>query len=409
MPPLISFIIPTKNRQYTAVFAVASVLNIESNEIEVVVQDCSDDDSLGNTLLERFQADPRIKYQHTKTLPSLTENWNLAISHTTGRYICGIGDDDAVLSRCLEVAKWMDTNKVDAILPMFITYMWKDAYVGSFSNSRLSFSKMITGKIYKVDLPTEFNRKALHCGFGYTENLPNLYYGIVLKDLLERHKKKCGHYLSSTSFDVYNAIILPSYTNSFYYIDYPLTIRGASGKSNANRLVSKKYDAHFKEFKNLHIPETLPDVLSGEVSVAESTIVALQDIGRTDLIENMDLAVVYAKTAALNLRRRKHFFNKYQRINGNTEHAKKAFNSYFYKFLKDRCKSSVRSPLLKLLFKIVPRADYVIDKLVSRRSVVADDILVAVQLLENYLDENDLSIQYDHEIEQLITRKEVWD
>ena len=315
MNPLLSIIIPTKNRQDTAIFAVRSVLNNVSSMIEVIVQDCSENRSLEKLLENEFANDKRCKYFYSgSNTISLTQNWNFAISNANGKYILGIGDDDAILSYCIEVVEWMDSNEYDAVLGPIITYIWKDAFLGSFSNSRLTHSTNYSGSIFKVDLQKEFIKKSLLCGFGYTEGLPNIYHGIVKRSLLQIHKEVCGNYLGGTSFDVYNSIILPAYAKSFYYIDYPLTIRGVSGKSNANRIVSKKFDAHFNEFKQLNIPDILPRILNAEVSIGESTIVALNDINRFDLINKVNFAIVFGKCSALNLRYAFSFYKHFSLI-----------------------------------------------------------------------------------------------
>ena len=135
--------------------------------------------------------------------------------------------------------------------PLSITYLWKDAYLGSFSNSRLTFPRNFDGSIYKINLEKEFTEKSINCGFGYTENLPNIYHGIIKKDVINKHKIAHGNYLSGSSFDVYCAISLSKYTKSIFYIDYPFTIRGVCGKSNANRIVNQNMQAHFDEIKSL--------------------------------------------------------------------------------------------------------------------------------------------------------------
>lgn len=409
MKPLLSIIIPTKNRQYTAIHAVASALNIVSDQIEVVVQDCSDDNKLHDLLKASFKDDRRIKYFYSNNKPSLTENWNLAISNTNGKYLIGIGDDDAVLSSCLDVVNWMNEHNIDTTLSMHITYIWKDAYVGSISNSRLSFSNNISGEIFKVDLPTEINKKALNCGFGYTEDLPNLYHGIVRKSLLDTHKERCGYYLSSSSFDVYNAIMLSAYTDSFYYIDYPLTIRGVSGKSNANRIIKKQSHLHLQEFKELYVPENLPKIFNSEVSIAESAIVALQDIGRGDLVERMNIAIVFGKTAADNLSKSLMFFDQYRKAKKHDKLTNRMFFTYFFSFLKDKYKASFRNVLLKAIFKIVPSADDALGKLTARTRVKAKDISEATEIIENHVRTNHLYIKFNEQIKKLASKKYRWE
>lgn len=408
MSPLLSIIIPTKNRQYTAVFAVASVLDIESDDIEVVIQDCSDDNSLEDLLRLKFENDPRIKYFFSDSKPSLTDNWNLAIGNASGKFICGIGDDDAVMPVCFEIAKWMAQNNVDAVSGALVVYIWKDAYLKSFSNGKISFSNDYSGDIFEVDIQKEFLKKAINCGFGYTDNLPNLYHGILRKELLQKHKQACGHYLSSTSFDVYNAFVLAAYTHNFYYIDIPITVRGVSGKSNTSRINSNKSEAHFKEFKNVEIPETLPYILNVEVSIAESTIVALGDINRFDLIEKMNLAVVYSKIASSDLLNVSSLYRKYIIVNKGV-YKESSFFYYFFKFFRNNLKHKFLNFMLKGINKIIPSMNSLVEKVTSKRKVTAPDILKANQILIDYLNNNNVVIKYKDEIKDLPERKMLWE
>ena len=238
---LLSIIIPTKNRQYTCLYAIESALLIHSDILEVVIQDCSDTDRLRDEIFRKFGNDSRIKYFYTDASPSMTENWNCALTNATGKYICVIGDDDAVLPACLDVTKWMDSNQIQALLGADVKYYWNDAFTDSYINGRLSHNMYYSGDIFEVDTQKEFINKVINCGFGFSEDLTNLYHGIVEKEQLEIHKNNCGNYLSGTSVDVYNAMVLPSYINRSYYLDYPLTVKGASVSSRSEeRRVGKE-------------------------------------------------------------------------------------------------------------------------------------------------------------------------
>ncbi len=406
MSPLLSIIIPTKNRQLTAVFAVASVLEIKSDDIEVVIQDCSDDNSLEELLRLKFNDDPRIKYFFSSSKPSLTDNWNQAIANASGRFICGIGDDDAVMPVCLEVANWMAQNNVDAVLGALVVYIWHDAYLNSFSNGKITFSNTYSGNIFEVDIQKEFIKKAINCGFGYTDNLPNLYHGILRKELLDMHKKACGHYLSSTSFDVYNAFILAAYAQEFFFIDIPITVRGVSGKSNTNRINSNKSEAHFKEFKKIDIPDTLPNMLNVEVSIAESTIVALRDIKRLDLIDKMNLAIVYSKIASSNLSTLPSLYRQYKLVSKSVPNGYPFFK-YLFKFFKSNLKHKSLNFFLKGLYKVLPSTNNLIERMASKRKVAAPDITEAVAVLAHHL--NKTTVNYNQEIRPLPYQKVPWD
>ena len=58
---LLSIIIPTKNRYNTVLYAINSALNIISQDFEIVVQDCSENNNLFTLINNTFNNDERIK------------------------------------------------------------------------------------------------------------------------------------------------------------------------------------------------------------------------------------------------------------------------------------------------------------------------------------------------------------
>ena len=111
---LISIIIPTKNRLETAAECISLAVNVgTASDVEVLVQDCSDDDSL-KLFLEKQSSWEQVNYERTSPV-SMTENWNRAVSRASGEYIVFIGDDDAVYPTVIEVANWAKRNNIKAI------------------------------------------------------------------------------------------------------------------------------------------------------------------------------------------------------------------------------------------------------------------------------------------------------
>jgi glycosyltransferase involved in cell wall biosynthesis len=406
--PLLSIIIPTKNRQYTAVFAVNSVLNIPSDNLEVIVQDCSDDDSLRQILNSKYGEDARLKYFHTHQKPSMNENWSTAISNTRGKFVYGIGDDDAVLPVIIEVAEWMDSKNIEAVIPLKVQYIWNDAYLGTFSNSRMTLPSNFRGKIYTIDLDKEYNRKVKSSGFGYTSNLPNVYHGFISKRILELHKTNFGAYFNGTSLDVYSAFMTSQYLEHLFYIEYPISIWGACGKSNSNRVVSGKTEEHFKEFKNYKRVENLPKAFNAEVSVTETLIQALKDTQKSNLIQIIDLSFVYAKCASFEPSKLFHFYRDYK-VHKNPNNKNINYFIVFYKFLTARIKQSVINFFTKLLFPILPNAQYYIEKLTGNKKPLCNNISECLQYIAAYQKDNNLKIQFDEEILELQSSKEIWE
>jgi glycosyltransferase involved in cell wall biosynthesis len=406
--PLLSIIIPTKNRQYTAVFAVDSVLSIQSENLEVIVQDCSNNDSLRQILNNKYKTDNRLKYFYTNTNPSMNENWSQAISNTQGSYIYGIGDDDAVLPSIVEVAEWMFSKSIEAVIPLKVQYIWKDALIDSFSNSRMTLPSKFSGKIYEVDLNCEYNRKIQSCGFGYTTNLPNIYHGFISKRILDLHKATFGDYFNGTSLDVYSAFTISQHLENLYYVEFPISIWGACGKSNSNRVVSKKFNEHIEEFKNYKKNKSLPNAFNAEVSVAETTIQALKDIHKNSLISTMNLSLVYAKCASFEPSKVFYFYNEYK-LNKNPGNINSSYFKAFYKFMKVKIKQKVFNALSKFIFPILPNGQNFVERVTGNQKPICQDISECLTYIKQYQTEHNLKIQFDNKIEVLKTPKEIWE
>jgi len=406
---VLSIIIPTKNRQYTALYAIASATSLNDSNIEIIVQDCSDNDILKDQIREKFGNDKRIKYYYTTEPVSMTENWNLAIEKTSGRYLCAIGDDDAVLPGIMEVVCWMRENNIDSTLPPKINYTWKDAQIGSFSNSRLTFSKIFDGNIYEIDLKTEFYSKIKSCGFGYTDNLPNIYHAIISKAVLLRHKAATGDYMNGTSLDAYCAFALVNYIDTAYYIDYPFTIRGSSGKSNSNRIITKQMSAHFDEIKSLKMPDFLPAMQTAEVSIAESMVVALEDTKKSRLIKTMNLAIVYGKCAALEPLQSYRLYKKYAKYK-NTTNVDSDFLRYYFLFMKQRIRNSIVQFAVSTVNQHFPHLlEYFLSKISSSRvRAKAIDISEAVILISAHIATNRITLGANRGIKKMAPTKDIW-
>src|SRR5215207_8249326 len=93
--PLISLIIPTRERAETLFFALQTALDQVSDSYEVIV---SDNFSQDNTeqVVRNFN-DPRLRYFNTGKRLSMSDNWEFALGKARGEYIVYIGDDDAMM------------------------------------------------------------------------------------------------------------------------------------------------------------------------------------------------------------------------------------------------------------------------------------------------------------------------
>ncbi len=121
--PLVSVIIPTHNRSFLVKRAIRSVLNQTYSNFECIV---IDDSSLDNTnqIIKSFE-DERIKYLVHKKNKGASAARNTGISHSNGKFIAFLDDDDEWLETKLEKQMNLIIN-----LPKNVgmVYCWMDYF-----------------------------------------------------------------------------------------------------------------------------------------------------------------------------------------------------------------------------------------------------------------------------------------
>ena len=103
MKPLLSIVIPTKNRYPTLTNLVEKLLDWGDGDYEVIVQDNSEDNTPIKGFLLNYSNDSRLKYFHNLNHVTVCQNSEDAINNSTGEYICFLGDDDGIIKQSLEV------------------------------------------------------------------------------------------------------------------------------------------------------------------------------------------------------------------------------------------------------------------------------------------------------------------
>jgi glycosyltransferase involved in cell wall biosynthesis len=93
--PLVSVLLPTRNRLEFLRYAIETVRRQDDGEWELVVSDNHSEDDVAGYVLG--MEDERIRYVHTPSFVPVTENWNNALAHSTGRYVVMLGDDDGLM------------------------------------------------------------------------------------------------------------------------------------------------------------------------------------------------------------------------------------------------------------------------------------------------------------------------
>ena len=241
----LSIIIPTKNRYSTLFHVVKSILNnVKGSNYEVVIQDNSDCNKDALLFIHQQGDDERIKYFYNNEVMPISDNTELAIKNSSGTYICFIGDDDFVSPQICEITNVLYNKDISCLIYNPGYYWWdsvkfyKENYYHQPKN--LWLPDKMSKDLVLLNSNEELN-KTLKKGAVSYYSLPRLYHGIVKREVLDKIRDKTGVYLTGSCPDIAFAVSLSLVIEKYYYMDFPVTIFGASKNSGGGWTASKKH------------------------------------------------------------------------------------------------------------------------------------------------------------------------
>ena len=230
MKPLLSIIVPTKNREVYLKSLIDIVCEFICDEIELIIQDNSDNN---NDILDyiRSKGVSNIGYYYSGENLAVIENSSLAIKHSSGEYICFMGDDDLLSYRVLDFTKFMKNNGYDCASFKTSTYNWPGVsyMVHKFPNLVINNYKE---EIYNTE-PNDERCKLLRRGAVSLERMPQLYHGIVKRTCLDQIYEKTGTFFPGPSPDMAVAVALSYVVEKTLFTTLPIITSGKSPKSAA--------------------------------------------------------------------------------------------------------------------------------------------------------------------------------
>jgi glycosyltransferase involved in cell wall biosynthesis len=225
--PLISVVIPTRERCETLKFALKTLCNQDFADCEFIISDNASEDDTAAVVAEF--SDPRIRYIRTATRLSMTGNYNFAIEHALGTYITAIGDDDGLTPGALTaLADLIRTTGTEAVSWRPAAYYWPNHPLEAKRNWLFV---PIRSEAWNISARAAL--LAITWALVRWDRLPILYHGMVKREVLERLRTKTGMFLKSEVPDVYSAIAIATQINSFVSVDHPYSIHGFSASSAA--------------------------------------------------------------------------------------------------------------------------------------------------------------------------------
>lgn len=303
MQYLLSIIVPTKNRYIYLKSIVKIFSDMDNNEIELVIQDNSED----NKEILQFLGDDyskNIKYFSNRQHMTVSDNFNEGILNSSGAYVCMLGDDDIISSKIIEIVKYMKINDIESAIFNKASYTWPDMEFKVHKLPSLCINR-ITGKIETVDSQTEL-MKCLIMGATSLLKLPEVYQGIVKRTSLDKIYYKGNTYFPGSSPDMAIAIALSLVVKSHIYVDIPYIISGQAYVSAGGKGARHEHKGRLKDMDWLPIDiedkweKKIPMVWTGSTIYADSAHKAINYMGREELLKKFNYPYQYAYFLSFN-------------------------------------------------------------------------------------------------------------
>lgn len=241
---LISVIIPTKNRKIQLLKTLRShrtLLNLP--DVEFIVADNSNIEteyvSVKNELAAIYGQN--IKYYHCAVEKNIVENFDFGVKKANGEYVICIGDDDFILPRIVDAAKYGSNNNIDCIIYNPDRYYWENCifakksvvkFPGAYIKSKQSDSKWVC--------PQSELMKAAKNGYLTINDLPRLYHGLVKKTAIQAIINQFGQLIGGSPDISFSTILTLNKCSTFKW-NCALSVYGASDGSGGGMTTSKSH------------------------------------------------------------------------------------------------------------------------------------------------------------------------
>lgn len=313
MTPILSIVIPTRDRAQYALSCIAAALVIEDPGLQVVVHDNGSDDALGNEIRARFGEQRRLVYIRESAPISMVDNFERALANATGEYVTVIGDDDGVHPDVVNVARWALRNDVNAVVcPLLAAYIWPDfqqRYYGS-RNAAVLTIKPFTPRLAFNETRAGIDECVASAGLNlvHATNLPKLYYGLVRRRCLLQAKAASGAFFPSISPDMAAAISAALYVDRVAVIEFPVFLPGSSFKSASGLSARKQHVGELLDQPSL--PRDIEDrwiclvprFYSVQTMWAQAVLETLRAHGELSHISRFNIPLLHAECASFNPR-----------------------------------------------------------------------------------------------------------
>lgn len=256
MSKLLSIVIPTKDRYQTLFPVITNIRSqLDMSFCEIIISDNTKDNTDALSFLKNYSKDTGLVYKHTVNPLSMVENTEVALSLVKGEYILFIGDDDFVSPYIIDVVKDLKKRNIQCLTYPIANYFYKNVEF----RKKYAFNNPATLQVTKnSQLLYEKKRSSKElahiCDIGaiYISGLPRLYHGIISQELLKQLKATYGKFIPGPCPDMTISVALALHIEEYYYLDYPVSISGASSNSEGGKGPTNKHVVKLEDKKWLN-------------------------------------------------------------------------------------------------------------------------------------------------------------
>ncbi len=271
--PLISVIIPTRERCETLRFAIQSALKQTCGSYEIVVSDNSSRDKT-QEVVSSFD-DPRIRYFRTAKHVSMCDSYEFGLTNSRGEYVVFIGDDDAVLPGGIDRLEGVIRRRPSE------AYIWPASiYTWPTRGEQPHFSQYSIQPSAVLNLKKMARQVITHGGWGYFE-IPGVYHAATSRRILDSIVAMTGRVFHSTQPDIFSSMAVPVFSPYGFRIGIPITMLGVSEKSVGHTFFMEEADETVAKIlcqgESYEIHRTLvPEAKATINLVADAFLVAME-------------------------------------------------------------------------------------------------------------------------------------
>ncbi len=242
MTPLLSIIIPSRNRPEILQGAIENILQLDHEDIEVLVLENSDS---ANRIGEHRYNDVRLVVHTSQELLSMPDNWERGIKPARGEFITYISDKDRFLpgaiSSALSILKNPDSD----------VYNYRKA--AFFPEKRIVTGMKTTSAVQNVS-----SDGPLRTWFHYSKHLhngPMIYNSFVKTALVRRIQSLHNRFFFGNSPDVGSGVSIACHTTRYNILDAVYCVGIFGSWSNGLTMIEKgptgeSSKEFWKEFKS---------------------------------------------------------------------------------------------------------------------------------------------------------------